>query len=86
MIATIMSRSRAEIVRGWVRWFPLTAVVAVVPKCVACLVAYAGAGAALGARLGSPELCGAAAATLNTAIAWCAALGAVIALAGAGGR
>jgi len=40
--------------RGWL--IP-AALLAVVPKCMLCLLAYAGIGAALG--LGGPELCGA---------------------------
>ena len=34
---------------------------ALAPKCVVCLAAYAGVGALCGVRLGGPELCGAAA-------------------------
>jgi predicted Co/Zn/Cd cation transporter (cation efflux family) len=39
------------------RWLISAAVLALTPKCVLCLAAYAGIGAALG--LGGPELCGA---------------------------
>lgn len=49
-----MSRPRLEILRGWL--LP-AALFAVAPKCLLCLFAYAGLGAALG--LGRPELCGA---------------------------
>ena len=41
----------------WRRWLIPAALLAATPKCVLCLLAYAGLGAALG--LGGPELCGA---------------------------
>jgi hypothetical protein len=42
----------------WTRcWLVPAALVAMTPKCVLCLAAYAGIGIALG--LGEPELCGA---------------------------
>ena len=40
------------------RWLLPAAGLAIVPKCILCLLAYAGFGAFLG--LGGPELCGAA--------------------------
>lgn len=40
-----------------VRWLLPTALLALAPKCVLCVLAYAGLGAALG--LGGPEMCGA---------------------------
>jgi hypothetical protein len=49
-----MSRPTLEILRGWL--LP-AALFAVAPKCLLCLLAYAGLGAALG--LGGPEICGA---------------------------
>jgi hypothetical protein len=49
-----MSRSRSEILRGWL--LP-AALFAVAPKCLLCVIAYAGLGTAFG--LGAPELCGA---------------------------
>jgi hypothetical protein len=42
-----------EILRGWL--LP-AALFAVAPKCLLCVIAYAGLGTALG--LGGPELCG----------------------------
>ena len=38
------------------RWLIPTTVLALVPKCVLCVLAYTGLGVALG--LGGPELCG----------------------------
>jgi hypothetical protein len=49
-----MFRPRLEILRGWL--VP-AALFAVAPKCILCVIAYAGLGTALG--LGGPELCGA---------------------------
>jgi hypothetical protein len=49
-----MPRPTLEILRGWL--LP-AALLAVTPKCLLCVLAYAGLGAALG--LGGPELCGA---------------------------
>ncbi|HEY0864628.1 MAG TPA: hypothetical protein VGD97_11030 [Lacunisphaera sp.] len=49
-----MPRPAREILRGWL--LP-AALLAVAPKCLLCVLAYAGLGAALG--LGGPELCGA---------------------------
>jgi len=48
------SRRGLRRARGWM--IP-AALLVVAPKCVACLLAYAGVGAMLG--LGGPELCGA---------------------------
>lgn len=81
-----MSPPRAEVfssnrARRAVRWLWPAALLAVAPKCVLCLVAYAGLGAALG--LGGPELCGAVAD--ETPWPWpslLAALSAALALAG----
>jgi len=47
----------AESSRSWRGWLIPAALLALAPKCVMCLIAYAGIGAALG--LGGPELCGA---------------------------
>ena len=52
-----MSPPRTEFFRRAVRWLFPAAVLALTPKCLVCLLAYAGLGAALG--LGGPELCGA---------------------------
>ena len=49
-----MFRPRLEILRGWLG---PAALVPVAPKCILCVIAYAGLGTALG--LGGPELCGA---------------------------
>jgi hypothetical protein len=51
-------RSRPiESSRGAVRWILPTALLALTPKCLLCVAAYAGIGALLG--LGGPEICGA---------------------------
>jgi hypothetical protein len=52
-----------------VRWFLPAALLAFAPKCLLCLAAYAGVGAALG--LGGPEICGARApATWALSLTW----------------
>ena len=51
-----MSRRLTEILRGRRRWVATAALLALAPKCVLCVLAYAGIGAALG--LGGPEMCG----------------------------
>ena len=56
-----MSSLRVELSRRAVRWLWPAALLALVPKCLLCVVAYAGLGAGLG--LGGPELCGASAAS-----------------------
>jgi hypothetical protein len=48
---------RAEVLRRAARWLTPAAALALMPKCLLCLLAYAGLGAALG--LGGPEICGA---------------------------
>jgi len=50
------------------RWLVSGAALALAPKCLLCLAAYAGAGAALG--LGGPELCGAPAAATGSWLHW----------------
>lgn len=52
-----MPHSRAEFLRRSRRWLLPAALLAVTPKCLLCLAAYAGLGAALG--LSGPEICGA---------------------------
>jgi hypothetical protein len=47
----------SERARGLRRWLIPAALLAVAPKCLVCLAAYAGVAAALG--LGGAELCGA---------------------------
>lgn len=54
----MLSRS-AEFSRRAVGWLLPAALLALTPKCLLCLLAYAGIGAALG--LGGPEICGATA-------------------------
>src|SRR5688572_12040605 len=66
-----MPSRRAEFSRRAVRWLGPAALLALAPKCVLCVLAYAGLGAALG--LGGPEICGATAgapATWATSLAW----------------
>lgn len=75
-----MSPSRVETVRRAIRWFPLTAIVALVPKCLLCLAAYAGGGAAFGLTFGGPEICGASTGFPGSAMVWYALLGAVVIL------
>lgn len=67
----------APVVRRTVRWLAPAALLALVPKCLLCVLAYAGLGTALG--LGGPERCGA---PPPAATAWPTALAAVGALAG----
>jgi len=57
MIATTMLRRFAEMLSRRLRWLALGASVTLAPKCLLCVAAYAGLGAALG--LGGRELCGA---------------------------
>lgn len=62
---------RAEVSRRVVRWLIPAALLALTPKCVLCVLAYAGLGTALG--LGGPELCGATTAspaTWASSLAW----------------
>jgi hypothetical protein len=54
-----MSSPRIEFSRRAVRWLLPTALLALTPKCLLCVLAYAGLGAAFG--LGGPEICGASA-------------------------
>lgn len=66
-----MSPPRPEIFRRAARWFLSTAALALAPKCVVCVAAYFGLGAALG--LGGPEICGASA---GPAVPWATLLAA----------
>ncbi|MCX6955838.1 MAG: hypothetical protein NTV51_27150 [Verrucomicrobia bacterium] len=52
-----MSPPRTSLPRRTVRWVVPAALLALAPKCLVCLLGYAGLGAALG--LAGPELCGA---------------------------
>jgi hypothetical protein len=67
---------RIALRRGWL--IP-AALFALVPKCVLCVLAYAGLGAALG--LGGPELCGGSDDSAGWP-AWLVASGAVLGIAG----
>ena len=58
-----------------VRWLGPATLLALAPKCVLCLLAYAGLGAAIG--LGGPELCGAPAGTAGSWASMFAWLGGV---------
>lgn len=71
-----MSSRPADFFRRAIRWFLPTALVALVPKCLLCVAAYAGLGAALG--LGGPEICGA---SVGSPTSWASSL-AWLALAG----
>jgi hypothetical protein len=52
-----MSSPRIEFSRRAVRWLLPAAALALAPKCLACVLAYAGIATALG--FGGPEMCGA---------------------------
>ncbi len=52
-----MSPRRADILRRPASWLATGALVALAPKCLLCVIAYAGLGALFG--LGGPEICGA---------------------------
>ncbi|MBL9203843.1 MAG: hypothetical protein JNN01_02060 [Opitutaceae bacterium] len=52
------------------RWSAVLATVALAPKCLLCLAAYAGLGISLGLNLASIEVCGAPPTAPNTAILW----------------
>jgi hypothetical protein len=67
-----MSPSRIKSLRRSVRWLLPAALLALTPKCLLCLAAYAGIGAALG--LGGPEICGASSGMLSPWV-WALALG-----------
>lgn len=51
-----MSPTRTEFSRRACRWLWPAALLALMPKCLLCVLAYAGLGATLG--LGGPEICG----------------------------
>jgi hypothetical protein len=75
-----MSRLRAEIpcCSSRARWLLPAALLALTPKCVLCVLAYAGLGTALG--LGGPELCGVAgdsSLSWATVLAWFGVAGAL---------
>jgi len=58
--------------RRTVRWLVPAALLTLMPKCLLCLAAYAGIGAALG--FGGPEICGASSNTIGP-WGWLLALG-----------
>jgi hypothetical protein len=64
-----------------VRWLLPAALLALTPKCVLCVLAYVGAGAALG--IGGPEWCGldgSAPVSWDMALAWLGCAGVLVAL------
>ncbi len=74
-----MSPPRIEFSRRAVRWILPAALLALTPKCVLCVLAYAGLGAALG--VGGPEICGATNGSSWAApLAWLAVAGGLGAL------
>ncbi len=73
-----LSPQRTDTVRGWLRWVSAAALFALAPKCLVCLVAYAGLGAALGLKLGGPEFCGAPASPLTAVLPLLALAGAAV--------
>ncbi|MFA6289027.1 MAG: hypothetical protein WC661_16720 [Opitutaceae bacterium] len=71
-----MPPSRAEFSRRAVRWLWPAALLALAPKCLLCVLAYAGLGAVLG--LGSQEVCGASDGSTPawvSALAWLGVVG-----------
>jgi hypothetical protein len=67
-----------EFCRRSVRWLLPATLLALTPKCLLCVLAYAGLGAALG--LGGPEICGAPAgspASWVSSLAWLGVAGGV---------
>ncbi|MCD6051423.1 MAG: hypothetical protein K0Q55_2827 [Verrucomicrobia bacterium] len=73
-----MPSSRIEISLRTVRWLWPAALLALMPKCLLCVLAYVGLGTAFG--LGGPEICGASAGSLVAWASWLAWLGAIIGL------
>lgn len=73
-----MWRSRAEQARRSLRWGAAALALAVAPKCLLCLAAYAGIGTFLGVKLAGPEFCGAPAGPTGEAKVWFAAIGAIL--------
>jgi hypothetical protein len=64
-----MPSRRIEFFPSSVRWCLPAALLALTPKCLLCVFAYAGVGGALG--LGGPEICGASA---GSPAAWASSL------------
>lgn len=69
---------RAERGRGARGWLLPAALLTLVPKCVLCVLGYAGLGAAL--RLGGPELCGGASTSTLPWVLGLSALGGTLGL------
>jgi hypothetical protein len=72
---------RTEFSRRTARWLGPAALLAFTPKCLLCVLAYAGLGAALG--LHGPEICGASAgspASWASSLAWLGVAGGLGAL------
>ncbi len=64
-----MPRSLPDFRRHSSLWLAVSALLALTPKCLLCVLAYAGIGAALG--LGGPEMCGVPASSTGS---WVSAL------------
>ena len=77
MTSTRMKRWLAEPIRRRPLGLACAAIVAIAPKCLLCVLAYAGAGAAFG--IGGPEICGG---TNAASRGWAFALVACVAVAG----
>ena len=65
MSASFTKQSATAVRRRVVRWLWPAALLALTPKCVLCVLAYAGLGSVLGLG-GGPELCGAPAVPSET--------------------
>jgi hypothetical protein len=75
-----MSPRRADILRRPASWLATGALVALAPKCLLCVVAYAGLGAVFG--LGGPEICGASSDIVDSWTAWLPLSGVVLGASG----
>jgi hypothetical protein len=80
MTVTTMLRRLVEILWWPGGWLATSALVALAPKCLLCLAAYAGLGAALG--LGGPEICGASSGVAESWIPWLPLSGIVLGASG----
>jgi hypothetical protein len=63
----------ARRITGVGSWLAPALLLTLAPKCVLCVLAYAGIGAALG--LGGPEICGGPNAVNGSSVVWLSALG-----------
>jgi hypothetical protein len=68
-----MSSRLREFSRRSARWLLPAALLALVPKCLLCVLAYTGLGVALG--FGGPEICGASTSIVGGWTVWLSALG-----------